>query len=330
MTAPSVASAGSTLDALRQRCCEPGQGEPARHPGQPVTPLRYVLITPARNEVAYIGRTLQSVVAQTHRPLMWVVVSDGSTDGTDALVGDYALRHAWIQLLRMPDRRERSFAGKVDCFDAGFRVVRDLGFDVVGNLDADISFDSGYFAFLMSRFAADPHLGVAGTPFVESGAHYDYRFTNIEHVSGACQLFRRACFEDIGGYLPIPGGGIDWAAVTTARMKGWRTRTFTDHTCVHHRPMGTGSAGWLRAAFRQGRKDYRLGGHPVWQACRSLYQMTRPPYVVMGTCVMAGYVWAWIRREGRPVPTELIRFHRREQVARMRGFLRKHARDEAR
>ena len=70
--------------------------------------------------------------------------------------------------------------------------------------------------------------------------HYDYRFTNIEHVSGACQLFRRACFEEIGGYFPIKGGGIDWTAVTTARMIGWQTRTFTDKTCLHHRPMGTG------------------------------------------------------------------------------------------
>ena len=142
----------------------------------------------------------------------------------------------------------------------------------------------------------------AGTPFVEGGAHYDYRFTNIEHVSGACQLFRRQCFEDIGGYVPIKGGGIDWVAVTTARMKGWQTRTFTEKSCRHHRPMGTAHrAASLGAIFRHGQKDYYLGGHPAWQLFRSVYQLTRPPYVVGGALpagrVRAGH--AFVGSNGR-------------------------------
>jgi glycosyltransferase involved in cell wall biosynthesis len=283
--------------------------------------MRYVLITPARNEGENIGRTLASVVSQVHKPLKWVVVSDGSTDQTDDVVSAYLQEHDWIQLIRMPERRERSFAAKVDCFNAGLRAVGDLEFDVIGNLDADLSFAPDYFAFLMARFAEEPRLGVAGTPFVENGAHYDYRFTNIEHVSGACQLFRRDCFADIGGYVPIKGGGIDWVAVTTARMKGWQTRTFTEKSCVHHRPMGTSSAGRLLGAFRQGRKDYYLGGHPIWQIFRSLYQLARPPYVVGGASMMVGYSWAWMQRQERPVSTQLIRFHRHEQMTRLRRLL---------
>jgi hypothetical protein len=175
----------------------------------------------------------------------------------------------------------------------------------------------------MEKFAQNPMLGVAGTPFVEKGRHYDYRFTNIEHVSGACQMFRRECFESIGGYVPIKGGGIDWTAVTTARMKGWKTRTFPEKTCLHHRLMGTGSATQLRGIYRQGQKDYYLGGHPLWQAFRSIYQMTRSPYVMGGACLLAGYVSALMRGAKRPISDELVEFNRTEQMARLRAFFRR-------
>ena len=248
--------------------------------------LRYVVVTPARNEEKYIGLVVESMVSQTHRPERWVIVSDGSTDRTDEIVASYQKRYEWIRLVRMPERRDRSFAAKVQCINAGLSELNDIQFDVVGNLDADISFEPDYFEFLMEKFAQNPALGVAGTPFVEKGRHYDYRFTNIEHVSGACQMFRRECFQSIGGYVPIKGGGIDWTAVTTARMKGWKTRTFTEKTCLHHRQMGTGSATQLRGLYRHGQKDYYLGGHPLWQAFRSVYQMTRPPSVIGGACLL--------------------------------------------
>ena len=285
--------------------------------------LRYVLITPARNEERYIRYTLDSVVAQTHPPVRWVIVSDGSTDKTDEIVSEYQGRFGWIQLLRMPERRDRSFAAKVHCFNAGFSAVRSLSFDIVGSLDADISFEPTYFDFLLRKFSENPRLGVAGTPFLDGDRHYDYRFTSIEHVSGACQLFRRECFEGIGGYVPIKGGGIDWSAVTTARMRGWQTRTFTEKTCCHLRPMGTGSANQLRGIFRHGQKDYYLGGHPIWQMCRCAYQMTRPPYFVGGLCLLAGYCWALLRRSERPISPELVRFHRAEQMFRLKTFSKK-------
>jgi glycosyltransferase involved in cell wall biosynthesis len=284
---------------------------------------RYVLVSPARNEAAFIGLTLESMVAQTHRPERWVIVSDGSTDGTDEIVARYQAEHPWIHLVRMPERRDRSFAAKVQCFNAGMARLEGVDYDVIGNLDADISFGPDYFEFLMQKFAEQPRLGVAGTPFVERNTHYDYRFTNIEHVSGACQLFRRECFADIGGYVPVKGGGIDWMAVTTARMKGWQTRTFTERTCLHHRPMGTGSTGRLRGLFRHGQKDYFLGGHPLWQVVRCTYQLTRRPYVVGGVVLLAGYVWAALRQVPRPVSVELMRFHRTEQMSRLRALFQK-------
>jgi GT2 family glycosyltransferase len=282
---------------------------------------RYVLITAARNEERYIRRTLDSVTAQTHPPLRWVIVNDASTDRTDDLINEYRQRCSWIDVIRMPEHRDRSFAAKAHCVNAGFEQIRHMNVDVVGNLDADMSFAPDYFEFLLAKFADNPRLGVAGTPFVEGGCHYDYRFTNIEHVSGSCQLFRRECFEEIGGYVPIKGGGIDWTAVTTARMKGWQTRTFTEKTCVHHRQMGTGSVSQLRGIYRHGQKDYYLGGHPLWQMFRCGYQMTRRPYVIGGLCLLAGYSSSFLRRAERAVSRELVQFHRREQMARLKGLL---------
>ena len=197
--------------------------------------MTYALITPARNEEAFLEGTILSVVSQTVLPRRWVIVSDGSTDRTDEIAAAYAAKHGFIELVRMPEHRDREFGAKVRCFQAGYRRVEAMAFDIVGNLDADLTFEPDYIEFLLGKFAQFPKLGVAGTPFVEGRTSYDYKFTNIEHVSGACQLFRRSCYEEIGGYLPIKGGGIDWVAVTSARMKGWQTRTFTEKVIHHHR-----------------------------------------------------------------------------------------------
>jgi cellulose synthase/poly-beta-1,6-N-acetylglucosamine synthase-like glycosyltransferase len=205
-----------------------------------------VLITPARDEDAFIEQTIRSVLSQTVRPTKWIIVSDGSTDRTDEIVQRYMAENPFIELLRLPERKDRQFAAKARAFNAGYERLAGLDCDVIGNLDADITFDDGYLEFLLEKFRANPDLGVAGTPFVEdfdnTDSHtYAHRFVQIEHVSGACQLFRRECFAEIGGYVPIKGGAIDWIAVTTARMKGWETRTYTDKVCFHHRKIGTGN-----------------------------------------------------------------------------------------
>ena len=282
----------------------------------------YVLITPARNEAQFIERTITSVVAQTVRPLKWVIVSDGSTDGTDDIVSQYEAVHPWIELVRMPERRERNFAGKVYAFNAGYAKMKGLGYEVIGNLDGDVSFDDDYFGFLLRKLVEDPALGLVGTPFKDSSIHaYDYRFVGIDHVSGFCQLFRRKCFEEIGGYVPVKGGGVDYIAVITARMKGWKTRTFTDKVCLHHRGIGTAQHGLLMNRFRNGIKDYALGSHPLWELFRAAYQMTRRPFVIGGLLLLSGYLYALVRQAERPVSHELLVFRRREQMERLRKVL---------
>lgn len=287
---------------------------------------KYVLITPARNEEALIEGAIRSVVSQTVRPMRWIVVSDGSTDRTDVIVERYTREHPWIELLRMPERRDRSFAAKAVCFNTAYKKLESQDFDLVGNLDADITFEPDYYQFLLNKFAEMPRLGVAGTPFVEDANRledhsYSHKFADLEHVSGACQIFRRKCFEEVGGYTPIKGGGIDWVAVTSARMKGWQTRTFREKNCLHHRKMGTANRSPVMARFRHGQEDYCVGGHPLWQLFRGMFQMTKRPVVFGGLFLIFGYFWAMVRRSDRVVSPELIAFHRAEQMARLRCML---------
>jgi poly-beta-1,6-N-acetyl-D-glucosamine synthase len=297
--------------------------DPAREHAKRSSVLRYVIVTPARNEEDYIGLTLESMVQQTVRPLKWVIVSDGSTDRTDEIVAGYARQHDWIELLRMPVRESRDFSGKVASFNAGYARVKELTFDIVGCMDADLSFAPGYFEFLLEKFEANPRLGVGGTPFSEGGEVYDYRYSSIEHVSGACQMFRRECYEQIGGYVPMKGGGIDVVAVQTAKLKGWQTRTFPEMMLIHHRPMSSANhRDVINARFKLGQRAYVVGWSPLWQIFRSAYQMTKKPYIIGGIALFVGYFWAMLRRRERPISQELIAFQRREQMQRLRAFFR--------
>jgi glycosyltransferase involved in cell wall biosynthesis len=285
--------------------------------------LPYVLITPARNEETFIEKTIQSVIRQTVLPVKWVIINDGSTDATSAIVRRYLVDNPWMQLIDLPVRRERNFAAKVYAFNTGRRAVKNLTYNIIGNLDADVSLDKDQFEFLLDEFRKDPRLGVAGTIFKEDGySSVADSFEGENHVSGQCQLFRRECFEEIGGYRPNKAGGIDWMAVTTARMMGWKTRSFREKSFFHHRTLGTAERGRFASSFSYGEKDYYLGGHPVWELFRVAYRMSKRPYLLDGIALGSGYLWAFVRRVKRPVSDELMRFHRKEQLHKLSIILR--------
>jgi glycosyltransferase involved in cell wall biosynthesis len=284
---------------------------------------RCVLITPARNEEGNLERTIQSVLAQTTRPEKWIIVNDGSTDSTGAIIDRHTAVHSWIERFDMPAHRDRSFAAKAHCFNAGSRRAAEVDYDVIGNLDADITFEPDYLEFLMRKFAEISDLGVAGTPFLE-GDGYDTAKDSFEgenHVAGGCQLFRRTCFEDVGGYVPNKAGGVDWIAVTTARMKGWKTRSFREKRFFHHRTLGTAERSPWSALYSYGEKDYYLGGSLVWQVFRVAYRLVKPPVFTGGLALGLGFLSAAIRRIDRPVSSELMRFHRKEQMKKLKAIL---------
>jgi glycosyltransferase involved in cell wall biosynthesis len=285
--------------------------------------LPCVLITPARNEEALIEKTIESVIHQTMPPLKWVIVDDGSTDRTADIVGRYLLRYPWIEMVRRPQRRERTFAAKVHAFNAGYERVNTLQYQILGNLDADVSFEHDYLEFLLGKFSSDPHLGVAGTVFQEDGYSSErHSFEGHNHVAGGCQLFRKQCFDEINGFVPNRAGGVDWIAVTTARMMGWKTRSFREKSFFHHRHLGTAERSILSSFFSYGEKDYYLGGHPIWEIFRVGYRLIQQPYLFAGIALASGYCWAFVRRIPRPVSRELMAFHRKEQITKLKAILK--------
>ncbi len=284
--------------------------------------MSYVLITPARNEAAFIEKTLESVVRQTIRPARWVIVSDGSTDDTDAIVARYAARHPFIELLRREADPERNFGSKVHAFNAGYERARDVQHHFVGNLDADIALPDDYYASIIARFDEDPKLGLAG------GIRYDFcdgAFVLVDcarnSVGGPYQFFRRTCFDDIGGYVPLRRGGIDAVAEIKARQHGWVVRSFPETRAHHYRCTGTAKGNVFQAAYRAGMKEYVLGYDPAFELLRCAGQMRGLQGLGLGICQAAGYARAAIGRLERQMDDGFVAYLRSEQRARLRRIM---------
>lgn len=278
----------------------------------------YVLVTPARNEEAYIEKTIQSVVNQTILPQKWVIVSDGSTDKTDQIVEKYESKYDFIELVKAENTENRNFGSKVNAFKAGYDKLGNLHYEFVGNLDADVSFESSYFENILNEFGKNAELGLAGGVICELiNNKYFPQSNSPNSVAGAVQLFRRKCYEDIGGYVPLKVGGIDSAAEIMARMKGWTVRTLTEFSVLHHRRVGTVKRNIFKSRFQKGIINYSLGYHPLFQVVISIYRFIGKPFIVGGLCMFFGYFWAMLRKYDRPVSDEFIKFLRYEQLKRI-------------
>jgi poly-beta-1,6-N-acetyl-D-glucosamine synthase len=274
----------------------------------------YVLVTAAYNEEENIAKPIESVLAQTELPRMWVIVSDGSTDRTDEIVQRYAEKHSFIRFLRVTRPPGRSFRTKVMALQAGMKLLEDVPYKFIGNLDADISLGPSYFADLITKFEKDPKLGIAGG-FVceEEGGKFQSRSSNrVYSVAHAAQLVRRECYEAIGGYAVLEYGGEDWHAQTSARMMGWSAEAFPELGIYHHRHTGEGG-NLVRHKFRQGRMDYSFGSDPIFETFKCLQRLAERPILLGSFARLTGFFWSSIIREPRPVSKEFIAFLRSEQ-----------------
>lgn len=281
----------------------------------------YVLVTPVRDEEATIGRTIASVLKQTVLPREWVIVSDGSTDGTDEIVRKAAAENPWIRLLPLTPRPGRSFAAVVLNTEKGIRHLDFRDHVFLGLLDSDVEFQTDYFEQLMKRFAAEPALGLAGGVVIDVGLPKDQFPRNRRDVPGAVQFFRRECFEAIGGLIPIPEGGWDGMTCAMARMKGYQTRLFTDLVVDHLKPRNISEGGFIRRKWQMGVRDYAAGYHPVFETVKCVSRLKNPPFVIGAIAWWIGYFMAWFQRRERVVPQEVIDYIQNEQMARLRRFI---------
>jgi glycosyltransferase involved in cell wall biosynthesis len=283
----------------------------------------YVLVTPARNEERHIARTIESVLAQTRRPLRWVIVSDASTDRTDEIAAICAEEHEFIEFIRSSAPAEdRDFGSKVRAFNVGHARLAGEEYDFIGNLDADVTVEPHYFERLLARFAERPRLGLAGGIVLELvDGQFRGRMMSLNSVSGAVQLFRREVFEGINGYVPLALGGEDALAEIKTRMHGWSVETFPDLKVRHHRRVVSGRRDLWASRFWHGVVHYRLGYHPLFQLFASLKRLRERPWILGSLLVLAGYLWGVVGVRQRSAPEEVMRFLRREQVGRLRDAL---------
>ena len=283
---------------------------------------KYVLVTAAYNEEAYIGRTIESIVGQTLLPRRWVIVSDGSTDRTDDIVQKHAAKYPFIRFVRIQEKHTRNFGAQVMAINRGFEQLRDVDYDFIANVDSDLSFEPTYYSRLLQKFDEDPKLGLAGG-FIFEEDHdgiFRSRLLNSEHSVGhAVQMLRRECYEAIGGWIAMPYGGQDWHALVTAQMLGWRIKAFPELPVFHHRPTGTGDRR-VRNLFREGCMDYSVGSYPPFEIMKIVRRMRFKPYVVGSLIRLSGFVWGYCRSEVRLVSPEFIQFLRGQQKRAIRDF----------
>ena len=277
-----------------------------------------MVVTPARDEEKSIEATIRSMVAQRVRPERWVIVDDGSTDRTAEIVARAASEHGWIELVRRADRGHRALGGGVvEAFNVGFERLRDVPWDYVVKLDADLEFAPSYFENLLTRFAQNPRLGIAsGKTFLVSDGKKRVEYCHDEHTRGAAKMYKRAVFEAIGG-LPA-ARGWDMIDETKAQMLGWQTRSFIEEELLHFRPMDARQSNVLKSRYALGKLYWFLGYHWAYQLARSVRSALQDfPLGIGGAALLAGYVAAALRRAPR-YDAEYVRFVQRKQLERFR------------
>jgi len=283
---------------------------------------RYILITSARNEADFIEDTIKSVISQTILPITWIIVNDHSIDRTEEIIRKYMNDYSFIRLLNLEGNFQRNFASKVFAIKKAFDVVKDLSFEFIGILDADITFQNNYYELIMEEFGKDQKLGIAGGGFFDI---YDNKKFKIPYspymVRGAVQLFRRECYENIGGFLPLQWGGEDTIACATARMNGWKINTFEELSVLHHRKTGSVGENLVQINIHLGKRDYHRGLIPLAQLSKSLSRIKERPFLLGSILQIFGYWTSKLKGEKLILDENLIEFIKREQKKRIKDYL---------
>jgi poly-beta-1,6-N-acetyl-D-glucosamine synthase len=275
----------------------------------------YVVVTPTRNEERYLSRTIASMIGQTVKPVRWVVVNDGSNDRTGALIDEAAAQHTWIRAVHRQDRGSRQAgSGVIEAFYDGYGLVDGETWDCVVKLDGDLSFDPDYFEKCLREFELDPTLGIAGgTCCKESDGHRVPEFTGEPpfHVRGPSKIYRRECFEAIGGLIKAPGW--DTVDLIEANRLGWKTKTFPHILLSHLRATGGAYGSWSNVV-KNGLANYVTGYHPLFMFFKCLKRFFMRPYVVEGVGLMAGFLKGYWKRIPQTGDRQTIAYLRSQQM----------------
>ena len=278
----------------------------------------YVVVTPVRNEEAYLPFTIESMIKQTLRPREWVIVDDGSTDRTGTIIDEATRQYSWILGVHRKDRGYRKWGGGIiEAFYDGFHASSCSNWEFLCKLDGDLSFEPGYFEAAFDRFAQNPRLGIGGGMLY----HVEQDVKKIEthplfHVRGGAKIYRRECWNAIEGLWVGPGS--DTVDDVKANMLGWTTQSFPDLQINHHRWTGEAYGRWGGVA-KNGRTDYVSGYHPLFLLAKALVRLPKQPYLIGSVALLYGYFKALIERVPRVDDPQLIEYLRRQQIAKLIG-----------
>lgn len=276
---------------------------------------RYVLITPCRDEAAYLRVTIESIAAQTTQPALWVIVDDGSTDETPKILEEAARKYSYIKIVRREDRGKRAVGpGVIDAFYEGLSHVELENYDYLCKLDGDLELPARYFERLMEHFEDDPWLGtLSGKLFLRYGDKLVEERCGDENSVGPSKFYRTVCFNDIGGFVrQVSWDGIDGHV---CRLKGWvaRSKDEPDLRIIHLRRMGSSQMSFWTGRLRWGRGKYYMGSSLPYVLAASVYRLFERPFVISGVGIFCGYIQAMLRREPRyDDPKYLAHLHRYE------------------
>jgi len=280
--------------------------------------MKYAIITPVRDEEKYIEGTIESVRRQTILPAEWVIVDDGSTDRTGDLLDEAAAQLPWIRVIHRMNRGFRKSGGGVmEAFYEGYKALQRNDWEFIVKLDGDLSFPPDYFEKCFEYFRSDPDLGIGGGEI-----HHDiYGKLKLEksprfHVRGATKIYRKTCWEAIGGLWPAPG----WDTIdeVKANMLGWKTYAFTDLHLLHHRFTGS-EEGLLRDRVKHGMVCYISGYHPLFVVASCLYRITQKPYIIGSAAILYGYLKARLTHPPRLEERSYVGYIRDQQLRRLFG-----------
>lgn len=279
---------------------------------------KYVVVTPVRDEVAHIRSTIESMVQQTIVPTEWVIVDDGSKDGTGKIIDDYASRYPWITPVHRQDRGFRKAGGGVvDAFNDGYRALTCNDWEFIVKFDGDLTFDPDYFEKCFDEFHRDDKLGLGGGVIcyiIEGNKRFEE--APAFHVRGATKIYRKACWAGIGGLLPAPG----WDTIdeVKANSLGWTTRSFPHLHLVHQRDTGSADGLWP-TLVKYGRANYICGYHPLFMISKCIVRLIRKPYVIGSIGLMYGFVSGYLTNVPQVDDRAAIAYLRRQQISRLFG-----------
>jgi biofilm PGA synthesis N-glycosyltransferase PgaC len=277
---------------------------------------KFVIVTPVRDEQEYIEKTINSVISQTLQPLQWIIVNDGSTDDTGIIIDNYAKAYPWIKAVHRSNRGARvAGGGVIEAFYDGYGAINESGWEFIVKLDGDLSFGPSYFKDCFEEFHKDLQLGVGGGAiYHDINSSLELEKNPLFHVRGATKIYKRACWEAIGGLIKAPG----WDTIdeVKANMLGWKTRSFNHLQVIHHRFTGAADGTW-RNAVKNGKANYISGYHPLFMLAKCMKRIFEKPYLIQALGLFYGFMSGYLNKISQINDKELINYIRQQQLRKL-------------